>query len=312
MSAPVIVAASRESYLHANNPEGACYGYISHLYVPPGPAISPLLSPMQSPYVVQSVIETALRDSFSQLPVWLSDQCRVAMKTYFCHSSMLAPGEQRLSSVMSRAGITASQIQFLMAVGVDVAGLSVYSFSLPSYPQHQICVRYAQDCAVFIALAGDAALVPVCDRVVEGVQQYPQHNQTIVSLPLQFPDITLSLDFTTTPNHAPIIHQDVLGPQTQCPTGFVVPDTPDDKDILWVPGSGCAFACKNPTYTLAEWSESDRLKAGVSWVSLPLILLFMIGLLTSPKYRKKYLLLAYSACAFLMNLWHAVMSVMPW
>jgi hypothetical protein len=59
-----------QPYLGADNPESACYGLTTSLYVPNGSDLqlgpfAPKLAPMQAPYVVQKTLEQGLRFPFS-------------------------------------------------------------------------------------------------------------------------------------------------------------------------------------------------------------------------------------------------------
>eukprot|EP01041_Mallomonas_annulata_P004071 gene4071-8099_t len=311
-SSTVTVASTMEPYLKANDPTGACYGYTNTLFVPPGNAVSPLFAPMQPPYVVQSIIETGLSQNFAALPVWLSQKCRNSLKKYFCSSYMLAPGEQKLGSILAKSGLTGAQVSFLFTLGIDLTGILSYSFYLPSYPEQYVCEDYATHCAEFIAIAGQASLVPHCDSVVAGVAQFPILNQTIVELPLSLAGATLDLKFVTSPNHVPVLHADALIYETKCPLGFVVPDFPHDKDVVWIPGSGCAFACKNPVFTPSEWDAFDGLSTAIAWISLPFILLIIATVPLTKLFKRQYLAIIFSVCSMLLNFWFAVMSAVPW
>ena len=86
MTANATVQGTKEPYLNASNPKGACYGIVTDVFSPPSSAISSLLAPLQKPYVIQSIIEQQLSSQISALPVWVSATCHLAIRKYFCGS----------------------------------------------------------------------------------------------------------------------------------------------------------------------------------------------------------------------------------
>lgn len=245
MSAKVIVQSTREPYLQAKTPTGACYGIISEVYVPPAQLVNPALAPMQRPFLVQSLIEQQLtKDLFSRLPVWLSTECNSALRTYFCSSTLMRPEIQIIGKVFEANNLPLLMVRnILSARGVNSSFLD-HKFYLPSYPHQSVCENYHKQCSSFISSAGIAALVPNCSsRVSPGssIMKYPKDAQTITKLTLN----GLDVPFKTRPNYlnSSTLYQP-LSFKTNCPHGFVVPDNKEDEDVIWIPGSGCAMSCR--------------------------------------------------------------------
>jgi len=286
MQSRVTVASTKEAYLYSSNPIGACFSIVRDLYVPPGPLVSKqLFAPLQSPFVVQSYIELELQYVFKQLPSWLGVDCYNSLKRYitfgvnicktlrvcvregetfllvyllavaelyhdyhryFCGSYMLKPTKQNMKSVFLSNGVSLSLVESLSALGVNVSALLSYSFYLPAYPSHSVCVDYATKCAAFIASAGVSALIPNCSSAVSGssssslmqpptVKLYPTDgtSQAILVAALSIPTgvgtyDTLPLVFKTFANNMSDASINENGYQTLCPTGFVVPEHPRD------------------------------------------------------------------------------------
>eukprot|EP01036_Dinobryon_divergens_P035178 gene35178-45556_t len=197
------VQGTREPYLQASNPEGACYGIVKELYVPPGPLLSSALAPMQRPYVVQTLIEAKLKSNFAALPVFISKECRFALKKYFCGSYMLAPSLQVFSNVLNYNGYSG------LANSLSAEQLT-YNFYASSYPHRDICTDYGKTPPNYM--------------------------------------------LTSTNNYND-------GFTTNCPTGYVAPQTYDSRDFA-VSGTGCAMACRVPMWTREEWIGYDETDVG--------------------------------------------------
>jgi len=169
MEADVLIAGAKEPYLKANDPSGACYGITTELFVPPANSLSSAFAPMQGPYVVQSILENQLLSSFKSLPVFLSSECHLAIRKYFCSSYMLSPSEQNIAKAFE-SSVTDALLSLLLASGELNPALLTYSFYLPSYPHQFVCQEYASACADFIALSNTPQLIARCDAVIDGVR----------------------------------------------------------------------------------------------------------------------------------------------
>lgn len=242
MTASFQIGKPQEPYI--GGPTGACGGIVDQLYVPPSSAISSVLAPLQSPYVIQTILETALADNFKVLPPWLSKDCNFAMKKYLCRSVMIRSGSETYLDAFTNAGV-APYLGALSSVGINTASLLVESVYMPSYPSRDICETYESYCAGFITLANIPALVPNCSKTttLNGItmENYPRNKQTILSFPVTVGSLSLSIPFQTSPDD---VSYATTSYETSCPNGFVVPDDPTDSRVSWIPGTGCAPACR--------------------------------------------------------------------
>ena len=85
---PAVFALASASEPYLQKEKGACAGLVTDVFIPPGSFISPYFPYLTPPYVIQSVIESTLVQSFSQIPVTTSADCHYAFRKYFCGSSM--------------------------------------------------------------------------------------------------------------------------------------------------------------------------------------------------------------------------------
>jgi len=308
MNTTVPVAASKEPYLKATDPTGACYGITDYLFVPPGNKVSASLGPMQPPFVVQGIIENQLSASISALPKWLSQQCHFALRKYFCGSFMLSPYTESMLAILNSNGLTTAKLQFLVGIGALPAAVLTYSFVLPSYPHYSVCTEYASACGEFIALAGLAALVPTCDAVIGGVSSYPTTYQTILSVPFALGGQSVAINVKTPPNS--MLAATDGGYVTNCPEGYVVPDG-EDKRTKWIPGSGCAVSCFLPSNTVDEWKQLYVIASDSAWIGLPVILFLILSWTVDSKKRKQYLVILFGCYSLIATLTFCISTSLP-
>lgn len=238
------VAATSEPYIYANG-GGVCSGIVEKLYVPPGNAVSTSLAPMQPPFVVQTAIEKKVASSINSLPLWVTKECRFAIRKYACGSYMLAPQPQIIRNILLANGLSQQQLAGLQYFNILTPKQMSYEFYMPSYPDQSVCLDYLSACKEFAVLAG----LPACDSITStGAQMFPTTNQTLMSVPMTVPvpmqgPMTLKVNIATRPNamHGAV---DTSGYEPKCPGTFVIPDDPSDEYTKWVPGSACAIACQ--------------------------------------------------------------------
>jgi hypothetical protein len=236
------VGASSEPYVMGAT--GACYGIVDNVYIPPSNKVSVHLAPLLPPYVVQSIIDAALSQNFNALPKFVSEDCHLNMRKYFCRSYLIKPESVNYGDAFTAAGVAPYYSAF-QAAGVNIAKLVTQSVVVPAYPHKDVCLAYEDTCGGFIELAKTAALVPNCSAVSYAtgiaVKTFPTASQSILVLPLTTSGGTLYVPFTSSPDTVSSASETYTA---TCPDGFVVPDEPDDSRITWIPGTGCASACR--------------------------------------------------------------------
>ena len=294
MLANVTVAGTKEIYLKANDPSGACYGITKELFIPPANSLNSALAPMQGPYLVQAMLERQLSSNFNSFPVSMSATCHSAIKKYFCSSFMLAPSAQSLAKALQNS-LPPAMLSGLLSSGVASPEALSYIFYLPSYPHQSICQEYASACADFIVLSRSPQLQPQCTAVRGGIQSYPSENQTIVSLPLTIGGATATINFRTPPNLVSTATSDY---QTLCPDGYVVPDK-YDKRTKWVTGTGCAVACRPHILTRDEYHSIELLSYVMGWIGLPMVLLLLVTWVMDKERRKQYLVICFGVMSLI-------------
>eukprot|EP01041_Mallomonas_annulata_P015994 gene15994-33646_t len=75
-----------EPYLYANDPTGACYGITEQIFIPTTPSLinNHTMKNQSQPFYIQSLLESSLQLRFSKVHVWITEECDIAMKKYFC------------------------------------------------------------------------------------------------------------------------------------------------------------------------------------------------------------------------------------
>ena len=225
----------------------------------------------QPRYVTQLLISEKIQNVLSSLPVWLSQSCRLSMREYLCKSSIFEAQPTTLYSALVVASAPLKNItNALTDTGLQTVQFLNNTVYVPKFPSRTICYAYYSECGEFVGvwltgilrqhLGMDIVnyLVVDCNSVVPAALGFPEHDRypvankispNIVSLAYHEPDGTkvffdTPLFSDTTPlattyaaDLEPVI-------PTVCPPGFVIPEDPNDPNILWMPGTGCAVACK--------------------------------------------------------------------
>jgi len=301
------IASTREPYIYSNS-NGACAGIITELYIPPPSSINSSFSPILPPYAIQTLIENQLSSYIENLPKWLGNECHFALRKYFCGSYMLKPQVKAFSSIISSFGSSSGLIRKkLSALGLNLTALNSFNFYLPSYPSQQVCEDYSSKCGKFIELIGLEALVPNCSSMSSSISKYPNSTQTIITFPLQGSKVPL----TTDPNELDSVNDNDYEPS--CPTGFVIPDDPDDSAVNYVPdsSSACAIACKAPVFTVSEYSRMIRFSNNGPRIGLPLVVFLLIVWMLDETRRKQYLIIIFNVITLILAIQCVYMSTIP-
>jgi hypothetical protein len=159
---------SYETYLYKYNPQGACAGIVSELYVPFRQRMldGQLLAPMRRRYAVQQAVETELRGVLSSLPGWLGGECRWQLRRYLCGSQLLGAHHWSLKSALDddaqqqqqQSGGSTLNASSLLKVWVSKYNVSTSKGSslldrqlyAPSYPHRSVCESYWSSCGSFL------------------------------------------------------------------------------------------------------------------------------------------------------------------
>jgi hypothetical protein len=305
MSSNFLIGKSFETYLGATT--GQCAGIVDSLFVVPASRVSKALAPLLPPGVVQSAIELGLKTSFDKIPVFISQQCRFALKKYFCRSAMPKVVSQSFEDAFGTSGL-ASKFPLLEALGVNVTTLKKTLVYYPSLPSQEVCQTYATECADFITLANKSSLLPDClgNATFSGikVKKYPSTRQTTLALPVTVTTplgaATLAVNFKSDPDSvstASILSASAY--TTYCPEGFVAPDDPSDSRIRYITGTGCAVACRVPTFTEEEYAKEDAVMNLMAIIGIPFTFLVLVLYMMDEKRRQDgqtVILFAFFAC----------------
>ena len=88
-----------------------------------------------------------------------------------------------------------------------------------------------------------------------------------------------------------------------CPSVFVIPDDPTDKDIEWVNGTTCAIGCRTPVWTKQEWFIMDTIGNVFTYVGVPMdVIVIITWSFNKEKRKKQYFVLTFAICSLLVQI----------
>jgi hypothetical protein len=218
-----------------------CKGLVNTFIVPPANMLSNItagFSVTQFPGVTQSLIELGFTRLKKKL-IFIKADCMEALKRYVCSQVLIQPEEVTLQQALEY-----SNMQYLITYLENGSpGITTNTkLQLPSYLDQFYCTDYSTICASFQRIA-PKNIKANCSKVVSGtdVHVFPTTIQAVVTIqtaagPLKFP---------THPNSNAYFNATEYGYYApDCPAGFVAPEHPEDDNVQWIEGTGCANACK--------------------------------------------------------------------
>jgi hypothetical protein len=273
----VTVAPHVEPYIGS-----ACAGVISQTYLgaTSGIAEIPGLAPLLPPWVQQTLIEATVAPIFENTPRYLTHDCLLEEKRFFCSLKYMAPQE-----------ITG--LAFLFGAN------TVY---MPQFPSQNMCQAYTSTCAAAFVLAPALAF----DCATEVAPSTPLFPETTVTLGV-FPLTPFGMsDVYLTTNARDLQLSDSYAIETQCPFGFTT-DTIDGADperytYMMTPElSDCKYECpKLGLYTKENYDSFDSFQFWCWLFCIPLSILVITNMLThDSEKRNNYVF--YFSCFFLFQ-----------
>jgi hypothetical protein len=234
---PAGTGAPSEPYIVNSDPKVApCSGFVDQMFVPPASKINASFTPIQLPGTVQTMLNTAVAAGFSNLPPYLPPACHDSLQEYVCRTTFLKPMTETLKQALIYSG------------KVPPAKLTPFlpnKLTFPSYPTKKVCTDFSQNCKAILPnlVIKNPALAPNCSKVVAGIAQFPDKNQTISTIVTPNPLIG-TLSFYSTPNSAPYFSAAERQQYVpQCPTGYVFPEDPNNEDVIRIGETACALGC---------------------------------------------------------------------
>lgn len=245
----ITLAGSTETYLRSSTP---CLGLVDTFYSIPGYKVSSSFTALQLPYVMQSVINTQLTAAFKTFPAWMTSECRLATKEYFCRQYFLNPQPITVGAAMREAivrqGLSAYSTAIQAGVQSSYPGLLTAYVTIPSYPNRSVCTHYTDVCASFRSVANSASLTPNCELVSGGLEVFPVANQTISStvFPLASLGTSLNVQFNSDPATVFYYNEAEYVYEPTCPHGYstYTEEQKNEKGVRVVTGSACAANCR--------------------------------------------------------------------
>jgi hypothetical protein len=220
--------------------DGPCKGISDPTIISaPGNKIKTFFSVIQPPYLIQTLVDMEVKTIFSQLPLFLSRDCSLALKKYICSLTHVTAKQVTLGYEFKKFGFSDAQLDYIQAR----YNLTNAVVALPQNAEKQVCIDYRNKCADFLTLANDAKLTPNCSAKDGSLYTFPEKNQTIIPLPLEVSGQIYVVPLSVTPFVYSSSVDTNYQYKTSCPTGYVVPEDTSEKNIVYVSGTGCALAC---------------------------------------------------------------------
>lgn len=194
---------------------------------------------------------------------------------------MMPPQRQNIKEVFEAAlglQMAAGVFASFASLGIDSAAMQAHTFYLPQYPARSVCRGCAASCASFIDVINMPELTPDCDS-----DSFTDVTKTLMVLPLGG---LVNVPFSTEPDEMSSVSAGTLAFKTDCPRGFVVPEAPEDVENQWIPGTGCAVACRSPLWTDGEWRALETITVVMGAIGLPFIIFMLFTWLVDGKRRK--------------------------
>lgn len=269
----ITLASPVEKYLDTKN--GMCKGLVDQFYNLPASGLNPAYASLQLPYLVQTLLNGRIESVMEPLPVWLKDECALALRQYLCYSIFPTPGVVTLGAVIDYSNTVApgsvSLTYKTVLTTANPAALST-QLAVPRFPHYEYCTNLADKCPELVKLvpaftlcnatttSGDITFnrFPAKKQTVQKINLTTYHTQP--SPPLPNP-LTATLYVPSEPMSAGYFDSSTYSYQPDCPPGFVIPENPDNPKVRPISFSGCAIACNLPIWTTNEWYNTIHLVA---------------------------------------------------
>eukprot|EP01040_Poterioochromonas_malhamensis_P003186 gene3186-3397_t len=277
------------------NNGGPCDGFVGSTYFTPyGNIFNSSYAVIQSDGMPRYLLDAAVESNIPTFPPFVTDECRKAFKQYVCYSAYFNPVQVTLYEVIIENGISPQSLPQSLSTLVS------YSLTLPQYPAYDVCTNFVQQCAAILSGVNINCTAKSATSSV-GARAFPEKTQVVAAVALSSLGVTLTV--STSPNNGTYnATADTTSYATSCPTGFVVPDDPNNDEVQWVTGTACALACKGgPPWTQAQWHS--YIKAANSFPIAGTIfgMLTLIYILYTKIWEENYLMLAYTIVALVAS-----------
>lgn len=238
----VPVAGQVEQFKHRND-GSFCSGLASDIFVGAGNSVNASLAVVQQEFTFQSLAYENIVRNTKDLPVFMEQNCMLALRKYICYQAFFTPQIITLRRALEYTGLNAV-IASLQSSNPAMLGMTI---RVPLFPPEDVCLEYQSTCSRLLSNldpATQGGLIPNCTGFLPnrpGIRTFPATEQTVTTVSTSLGTIR----FPGGPNPALYYNESELPMyETQCPTGFVIPDHPDDPATPWIGGTGCAVSCK--------------------------------------------------------------------
>lgn len=204
---------------------------------------------------------------------------------------MLQPQTVPFLSLLEQYHITKTEI----ISKLNVSELKHLNISYPSYPDYTVCENYLDNCYDMISKTNVTALIPNCNKKLNisshNIVVFPNTTQVISNIHIVFNNNSFNIPLMSSPNYMSNANDN--GFETNCPSGFVVPDDPDNPRNQMIVGTGCAIPCRVPEFTKSDYKRIDLIQKSFPEIGIISNAIFLITLFfekDEAKKKSRYLL----------------------
>jgi hypothetical protein len=308
-----LAAAADDDVADDSDSTGFCDGITTELWVPPAANVD--LAPLQDPYIVQDTIENKLLNVSDKLRVYLSSECRFAIRKLVCGSVYLLPQAVNVGALLADHNIsTTAMAAYLNSIGGNFTELMDHTFYVPSFPNRSVCTDFQTACPLVVAQSVNSSslLSSTCtddDTSAMGPMLFPSRTQVVGHVNLHWDNETNEFSNTTftalalysEPNDmSDAVDSEDYSPS--CPSGYVIPERPDDSAVKWVSGTACAVSCSRPAlFKSGVWDFVYSARAHAPLFLSIILLVFLIICMIHDKNRHERYLVILFASSCLIN-----------
>ena len=280
-----------------------CSGLVDKFVIPPANRLNASFTLLQPPGVVQRMLNLRLGESFSKFPAFIQPECYYALQKFLCYSTFLKPFKNSLKQALSYSQITLPSNPMMLQ---QVAPFLPMNLTVPSYPEVGVCEDFNLQCRKLLPMLmqSSSALNPDCNRTVNGAHIFPIARQTVSTIVVNTAVLKGTVKFYSDPNTNLYYNETQVnnaGYEASCPTGYVIPEHPDNEDVRWIGGTACAMGCLSPIWTPDEWDAFDRSRHTYPVVGAIIGLVFIAFILVTQSLKDTYMLLIYAILALIAS-----------
>eukprot|EP01040_Poterioochromonas_malhamensis_P015104 gene15104-16846_t len=279
------------------NNGGPCDGFVgSTFFTPFGNVFNSSFAVVQSTGVPRVLLDAAVKKSIPTFPPFVTEDCRKSFKQYVCYSAYFNPAQVTVLGAIQQNNINTSSLP------QSFTYLASYVLNLPEYPDYEVCTHFVKSCATILKTSGAKINCTAKSATsTVGARAFPEQKQAVASVALTSLGVTLKVYTEPNSNGTYNATADATSYATSCPSGFVIPDDPNNPDVQWVTGTACAIPCRAPLWTHDEWDYYKSTANHIPIAGTVFGMLCLIYILYTKTWEENYLMIAYNIVALVAS-----------